>query len=113
VTAVEQSRLVGIQAQLAVRGRRMTHVRSGLVFRALAEHQPGFKSRPGAEGEYTFGAEERSQDNLFLLRSDFAEAQITVGDEVTDANDRSFRVVAIEDSPNNLLIRLTAESSLA
>lgn len=91
----------------------MTHMRSGLVFRALAEHQPGFKSRPGAEGEYAFGAEERSQDNLFLLRCDFAEAQITVGDEVTDANERSFRVVAIEDSPNNLLIRLTAESSLA
>lgn len=91
----------------------MTHVRTGLTFRALADHQPGFKSRPAAEGQYVFGAEERSQDNLFLLRSDFAEAQIVVGDELTDPNERSFRVVAIEDSPNNLLVRLSAESSLA
>lgn len=91
----------------------MTHVRSGLLFRALADHQPGFKARPAGEGEYAFGPEERSEDSLYALRSDVAEAGIAVGDELTDANERSFRVIAVEDSPNNLLVRVTVEAARA
>ncbi len=88
----------------------MTHVRTGHTFRALAEHQPGFKARPAAEGEYSFGPEERSQDNLHILRSELDEARIAVGDEVA-GDTGTFRVVAVEDSPNNLLVRLSVEAS--
>jgi hypothetical protein len=90
VTLTEQARLAGIQSQLATRGRTVTHVRSGLIFRALADHHPGFKARPSAEGEYAFGSEERSEDNLYAIRSDIAGAEIAVGDELTDADGRSF-----------------------
>ena len=112
MTPVEQARLAGIQSQLAVRGRTVTHVRSGLPFRALADHQPGFKARPAAEGEYAFGAEERSEDSLFILRVDLGETRIAVGDELAGAAG-TFRVVAVEDSPNNLLVRFTVEVARA
>lgn len=113
MTLTEQARLAGIQSQLAVRGRTVTHVRSGLLFRALADHQPGFKPRPAAEGGYAFGSEERSEDGLHILRSDLADTEIAVGDELTDANGRSLRVVAVEDSAHDLLIRLAVEVARA
>jgi hypothetical protein len=112
VTLTEQARLAGIQSQLAVRGRTVTHVRSGLIFRALGQHSPGFKSRPAAEGEYAFGAEERSEDNLYVVRSDLADTVIAVGDELAGAAG-TFRVVAVEDSPHDLLIRFTVEVARA
>lgn len=113
MTLTEQARLAGIQSQLAVRGRTVTHVRSGLLFRALADHQPGFKPRPAAEGAYAFGSEERSEDNLYALRGDVAGAEIAVGDELTDAEGRSSRVVAVEDSPHDVFIRFTVEGARA
>ena len=113
MTLTEQARMAGIQSQLAVRGRTVTHVRSGLLFRALADHQPGFKPRPAAEGGYAFGAEERSEDNLYALRTDVAGAEIAVGDELTGADGRSSRVVAVEDSPHDVFIRLTVEVARA
>jgi hypothetical protein len=113
VTLVEQARLLGIQSQLAVRGRTVTHVRSGFLFRALPEHRPGFKAQPGAEsGEYAFGPEERSQDDFYILRSDLADTRIAVGDELA-SGEGSFRVLAVEDSPNNLLVRFTVEVARA
>ena len=39
--------------------------------------------------------------------------EIAVGDELRDNNERSFRVVAVEDSPHNLLIRFTVEVARA
>jgi hypothetical protein len=112
VTLTELARLAGIQSQLAVRGRTLTHVRSGLVFRALGQHAPGFKSRPAAESAYAFGAEERSEDNLYVIRSDLAGTVIAVGDELAGTAG-TFRVVAVEDSPNNLLVRFTVEVARA
>ncbi len=113
MTLTEQARLAGIQSQLVVRGRTVTHVRSGLIFRALGQHVPGFKTRPAAEGEYAFGSEERSEDNLYALRGDVAGAEIAVGDELTDLGGRSFRVVAVEDSPHDVFIRFTVEVARA
>ena len=113
MTLTEQARLAGIQSQLAVRGRTVTHVRSGLIFRALGEHAPGFKPRPAAEGAYAFGSEERSEDNLYALRGDVAGAEIAVGDELTSADSRSCRVVAVEDSPHDVFIRFTVEVARA
>jgi hypothetical protein len=109
VTIIEQCRLAGIRAQLLVRGRRLTHVRSGAQFTVLADHKPGFKAAPAAVGEYAFGPEERGQDDFYALRVDLAETAIAVGDELTNADARSFRVIAIEDTPNNLLVRFTVE----
>lgn len=113
MTLVEQARLAGIQSPLAGRGRTVTHVRSELPFRALAGHQPGFKARPAADGEYASGAEERSEDSLHILRPDLADTEIAVGAELRDSNDRSVRVVAVEDSPHNLVIRFTVEVARA
>ena len=77
---------------------------------ALADHAPGFKAQPSAEGQYAFGAEERSQDDFCALREGLPE--IAVGDElVTEGG--TFRVVAVGDTPNNLLIRYTVEVSHA
>ena len=113
MTLSEQARMAGIQSQLAVRGRTVTHVRSGLLFRALADHQPGFRAQPAAGGEYAFGEEERSEDSLHILRSDLGGTEIAVGDELRDTNERSFRAVAVEDSPHNFLIRFTVEVACA
>jgi len=74
---------------------------------ALADQQPGLKARPAAEGEYAFGAKERSEACLHILRSDLGETEIAVGDELRDPNERSSRVIAVEDSPHSLLIRFT------
>ena len=112
MTLADQCRLAGIRAQFLIRGRSLTHARSGLVFTALADHAPGFKAAPAAEGQYAFGPEERSQDNLYALREDLAGATIAVGDELT-GEAGSFRVVAVEDSPNTLLVRFTVEVSHA
>ena len=111
MTILEQCRLAGIRAQLLVRGRHLTHVRSGIGFMALADHAPGFKAQPAAEGQYAFGAEERSQDDFCALREGLPE--IAVGDELAGAAGATFRVVAVEDTPNNLLIRYTVEVSHA
>lgn len=109
MTIVEQCRLAGIRAHLLVRGRSLTHVRSATEFQALPDHQPGFKRTPAAEGQYAFGPEERSEDNLYALRVDLGDATVAVGDELTDADGGTFRVVAVEDTPNNLLVRFTVE----
>ena len=79
---------------------------------ALADHAPGFKAQPAAEGQYAFGAEERSQDDFCALRVDLADTVIAVGDELAGAAG-AFRVVAVGDTPNNLLIRYTVEVSHA
>lgn len=113
MTVTEQARLAGIQSQLAVRGRTVTHARSGHLFRALAYHEPGFKRRPEAEGEFALGPEERSQDSLYILRVDLGDTEIAVGDELLGADSRTFRVVAVEDSPHNLLVRFTVEVARA
>ena len=113
MTLTEQARLAGIQSQLAVRGRTVTHVRSGHLFRALAYHEPGFKRAPEAEGEYALGPEERSQDSLYILRLDLGPTQVAVGDEFLDTGGRSSRVVAVEDSAHNLLVRFTVEVARA
>ena len=112
MTILEQCRLAGIRAQLLVRGRHLTHVRSGIGFMALADHAPGFKAQPAAEGQYAFGVEERSQDDFCALRVDLADTVIAVGDELAGAAG-AFRVVAVGDTPNNLLIRYTVEVSHA
>ena len=80
---------------------------------ALADHAPGFKAQPAAEGQYAFGAEERSQDDFCALRVDLADTVIAVGDELAGAAGATFRVVAVGDTPNNLLIRYTVEVSRA
>jgi hypothetical protein len=107
VTIIEQCRLAGIRAHLLVRGRRLTHVRSGTGFTALADHAPGFKAAPAAEGEYALGPEERSQDSFYVLREGLPK--VAVGDELAGAAGTSYRVVAVEDTPNNLLVRFTVE----
>ncbi len=112
MTLTEQARLAGIQSQLAVRGRTVTHVRSGLIFRALGQHVPGFKPRPAAEGAYAFGSEERSEDNLYAIRGDLGSVSIAVGDELAGAAG-TFRVVAVEDSPHDVFIRFTVEVARA
>ncbi|MCZ7641368.1 MAG: hypothetical protein M5U12_38100 [Verrucomicrobia bacterium] len=106
MTIIEQCRLAGIRAHLLVRGRRLTHVRSGTEFTALADHAPGFKAAPAAEGEYAFGPEERSQDSFYALREGLPK--VAVGDELTSEGG-SHRVVAVEDTPNNLMVRFTVE----
>lgn len=109
MTAVEQARLAGIRAQQAVRARSVIHARSGRAFPVLADHVPGFKARPKAEGEFHFGSEERSQDELYAVRIDLEDTVVAVGDELVTPQGQSFRVVAIEDSSNDLLICYTVE----
>ena len=113
MTVTEQARLAGIAAQLSVRGRLLSHPRSGGQFKALADHRPGFKTAPAGEGEYGFGTEERSQDSFYALRSDLTGIELAVGDEVTGDGSASFRVIAVEDTPNNLLVRFTVEVARA
>lgn len=111
MTAVQQMRIAGIRAQLALRGIAVTLIADGSQFTALAEHYQS--PQPGSiadSGRGVLEPETRQACRLAILKVDLEGTDVEVGDYFRDsANSTDYRVTRVEPRGVDVLARFVCD----
>ncbi|HNQ90693.1 MAG TPA: hypothetical protein PKM73_18925 [Verrucomicrobiota bacterium] len=115
MTLIQQARVAGFRAQLAVRGITVTLLPDRGSFPAPVEQYQG--PQPGSvadAGSGTVEPELRQAVRLAILLADLGDTAVQVGDVLRDTgNATDYRVVRIERGGIDIAARFTCEREAA